>query len=58
MLAHSPLLICDVCESSTGRSERGWRAVVRPVRDEDPVVIVLCPDCAEAHLGEDETCEA
>ena len=48
------MLVCDVCEAWTDRSERGWRALLRPVRNGRPVVIVVCPCCAEVHLGEDE----
>jgi len=48
-------LSCDHCEAATAQLERGWRAYVAPDRDGEAFLSVLCPDCAEQRVGEDET---
>jgi hypothetical protein len=55
MLQEAIRLVCDACEAAADRCERGWRAyhVAGPRRDPD--VVVVCPDCAERLLGDDET---
>jgi hypothetical protein len=49
------VLFCNECDAATAHAERGWRAYVSPDRDCEPAIIVMCPDCAEEHVGEDET---
>lgn len=44
------ILFCDRCEAASARSERGWRAYLAGGR-----VAVICPACAEAFYGEDES---
>jgi hypothetical protein len=44
------ILFCDRCEAASARSERGWRAYLA-----DKGVDVICPTCAEAFYGEDES---
>jgi hypothetical protein len=48
------ILFCDRCEASAARTERGWRAYLETGDGADPFVIVLCPECAERRIGEDE----
>jgi hypothetical protein len=44
------ILFCDRCEAASARSERGWRAYLGANG-----VAVICPACAEAFYGEDES---
>jgi hypothetical protein len=44
------ILFCDRCEAASARSERGWRAYLVANG-----VAVICPTCAEAFYGEDES---
>jgi hypothetical protein len=44
------ILFCDRCEAASARSERGWRAYLAAKG-----VAVICPACAEAFYGEDES---
>jgi hypothetical protein len=48
------MLFCDGCEAGTTQSERGWRAYVVVDADGQRVLEVLCPNCAEVVVGEDE----
>ena len=54
MLHLACILFCDRCEAATARTERGWRAYLETGGGADPFVIVLCPECAERRIGEDE----
>lgn len=56
MIGVGCLVFCDRCETATARAVRGWRAYLIPDEDcEGTSVTVLCPDCAERRVGEDET---
>jgi hypothetical protein len=48
------LLFCDRCDAVAARTQRGWRAYLEAVEGGAPSVTVLCPECAERRIGEDE----
>ena len=50
MLKLDSIVFCDRCEAASARSERGWRAYIGANG-----VAVICPACAEAFYGEDES---
>lgn len=47
-------IFCDRCDAATTRFERNWRAYLVEEGAARPVVVVLCPVCAELLEGEDE----
>jgi hypothetical protein len=50
----SCILFCDRCDAAAARTERGWRAYLEDCGGAVPLVVVLCPECAERRIGEDE----
>ena len=54
MLHLSCILFCDRCEKVVARTERGWRAYLDTGGGGERFVVVLCPECAEQRIGEDE----
>ena len=47
------ILRCAECEAETEHATRGWlgvRAQV-PGEDEQPLVVIYCPECAERECG-------
>lgn len=44
-------ILCAECTVSTVDFERGWRAYLTDDRYEPPIVVILCPECAEREFG-------
>lgn len=55
MLRLSCILFCDRCDAVAARTQRGWRAYLEDEGGGEPSVVVLCPECAERRIGEDES---
>jgi hypothetical protein len=55
VLRATTLLSCDACEAAADCCERGWRAYLTVGPRDDTDVVVVCPDCAERLMGDDET---
>ena len=55
MLKVDGIVFCHQCEAASARTERGWRAYLVSGSDGEPAVAVVCPVCAEATFGEDES---
>jgi hypothetical protein len=55
VLQEATQLVCHACEAVADRCERGWRAYLTAGRRSDAELIVVCPDCAERLMGDDET---
>ena len=47
------ILRCSDCGTEGQEATRGWHAVYAQVPDEDeqPLIVVYCPECAERELG-------
>ncbi len=56
MIGVGSIVFCDQCQTATARTVRGWRAYIAAADDDckGSSVTVLCPDCAERRVGEDE----
>jgi hypothetical protein len=55
MLQRAAIVFCDFCEDSTAGARRGWRAWITTGDDGEAGITVVCPACAEACFGEDES---
>ncbi len=47
------ILRCADCEAEVRGAMRGWLAVYAqvPSEDEQPLIVVYCPECAERECG-------
>jgi hypothetical protein len=54
VLSEAGFLYCDCCDAASARTERGWRAYLT-AGDDEQIVSVVCPACAEVRVGENET---
>ena len=47
------ILRCSDCGAEVREATRGWLAVYAqvPGEDEQPLIVVYCPECAERELG-------
>lgn len=47
------VLVCEECPRVSSVTARGWKAfrVDDPLREDEPVLVFCCPECAEREFG-------
>jgi hypothetical protein len=54
MAVSGSILVCDCCEHSSARTERGWLALLLPGPGGEAHVAIVCPVCAKIYLDDDD----